>query len=318
MTILSIPGQIRTHLSVQHREIGMSLLRIALGINILFLYAVHAFQYQFIWGNNGIVPYSLFLSQMTELRSWSIYELSGSDLFGMAVFGIGLLVTVLFTVGLFTRLSTVAFYIFTWSLYCRNEWVLDGGDNLLYLLAFYMMFADCGRYFSIDSALSANNPKRPPSQFASLLHNVAVFAIVMQLCIVYFTSAFYKIQGHMWQDGTALYYILRTAEFNLTLLGKSIYANSSVVSLLTYATIIFQIGFPFLIWNRYAKVVVFCGALCLHLSIAFVMGLFWFSMVMISAELAIFSDSDYVAFSNVVKEWWTEVAQLRRLQWRSH
>ncbi len=50
-------------------------------------------------------------------------------------------------------------------------------------------------------------------RLGSLFHHAGLAAIILQLCILYGASALYKVQGEMWQNGTAIYYITRTQEF---------------------------------------------------------------------------------------------------------
>lgn len=285
---------LREFASVEHRQIGLSLLRICLGALTLDFYVRHIAQRGFLWGANGVVPFSTFLEIMHRQRNFSLYMLSPAPAYELTVFALGIVVAIAFTLGYKTRISAVLFYAFTWSIYSRNPFILDGGDNLLFLLAFYMMFADCGAYFSIDAA--RRSPDERPGPLPALVHNFAVLAIITQLCLLYFTSGFYKIQGHMWQDGTAIYYILRASEFNLSPKAHFFYDNDAVVTLLTWSTMVFQIAWPFLIWNRKARPVIAAGAFLLHTMIGYFMGLMWFSAVMISAELMIFDDEDYRRF----------------------
>ena len=284
--------RIQSSMSVKHRLIAMSLLRLALGIYMLAFYAMHAFEFRLIWGVHGIIPYGFFSAEMVQQRALSLFLIGASDTLGYAIFVAGILVTFAYTIGYKTRVTAVLFYIFTWSIGRRDFYILNGGDNLLYILAFYMMFVDAGAYFSLDAARRRPEPEdaRP---FEALFHNFGVLAIMIQLCLLYFTSALYKLQGHMWYDGTAIYYVLRTAEFNLTPLGGWLYHNAFLVTALTYMTLVFQSAWPWLVWNRYARPFLAIGAIGLHLSIAYFMGLYWFSFVMIAAEFAIFSDRDY-------------------------
>jgi antimicrobial peptide system SdpB family protein len=280
--------------TVEHRQIGLSLLRICLGCLVLDFHLRHIAQRAFLWGAHGVLPHDSFVAIMRQTRNFSVYMLSPSRAFEVAAFSLGILVTIAFILGYRTRISSILFYVFTWSLYSRNPLILDGGDNLLFLLAFYMMFADCGAYFSIDAGRRPEGYR--PNRYRALLHNFAVAAIVTQLCLLYFTSAFFKMQGHMWQDGTAIYYVLRAAEFNLSPITHYLYDNAAVVTLLTWSTMIFQMAWPFLIWSRRARPVLAVGAIALHSMIGFFMGLVWFSAVMVSAELMIFDDLDYLRF----------------------
>jgi hypothetical protein len=42
------------------------------------------------------------------------------------------------------------------------------------------------------------------------------------------------------------------------------------------------------------------GAIAMHISIAYFMGLTWFSFVMISAEAIVFSDEEYLGYSRSI------------------
>ena len=41
---------------------------------------------------------------------------------------------------------------------------------------------------------------------ANLVHNTALLVIMVEVCFIYATAGWYKIQGSRWQDGTAVYY----------------------------------------------------------------------------------------------------------------
>ncbi len=293
-------AEVRRFASVKHRTIALSVLRISVGLTLLVYYSQHILQREYLWGNTGLVPFSLFQQIMLSRHGFSLYLLSPSSLYQAAVFYIGLVVTIAFTVGYRPRISSILFYLFTWSLFQRNIFLLTGGDNFIYLVAFFLIFADCGAHFSID-AISGRR-RTEPRPFVAMVHNYAVLAIIIQLSLVYVTSAFYKVQGHLWQNGTAIYYILRLSEFNLSPFARHFYDRKTVVSLLTWGTVIFEISWPFLIWNRRTKPFVVLGAVLLHSMIGYFMGLVWFSFVFISAQIIIFNDSELISYAARVRE----------------
>lgn len=293
-------GEVRRLASVEHRTIALSVLRIFVGLTLLIYYSQHILQREYLWGNAGLVPFSRFQQLMHFRHSFSLYLLSSSFLYQTAVFYVGLVVTLAFTLGYRSRVSSVLFYVFTWSLFQRNVFLLTGGDNLLYLVAFLLMFTDCGAHFSIDAI--AGRSRTQPGPFVAMVHNYAVLAIILQLSLVYLTSAFYKLQGDLWQNGTALYYVLRTSEFNLSPFAHHFYDRETVASLLTWGTVIFEISWSFLIWNRRTKVFVALSAVLLHSMIGYFMGLVWFSFVFIGAQVIIFKDSELMGYAARVRE----------------
>jgi hypothetical protein len=135
-------GAVRETFSVEHRTIGAAALRVMLGATTLMMYALHFQQRAFLWGDNGVFPRDVNVTFLALGNSWSLYNLGSSDTVHALIFGAGMLVTALFTIGFMTRLTSVLFCAFTFSLYARNEILLDGGNNLLMLIAFLLMFVD--------------------------------------------------------------------------------------------------------------------------------------------------------------------------------
>lgn len=288
-------AEVRRFASVEHRTIAVSVLRIVIGSTLLIYYLQHILQREYLWGDAGLVPFSRFQQLMHFRHSFSLYLLSPSYFYQAVVFYVGFIVTIAFTLGYRSRISSVLFYVFTWSLFQRNVFMLTGGDNLIYLVAFLLIFADCGAHFSIDAI--SRRGRTQPGPFVAMIHNYAVLAILIQLSLVYLTSAFYKLQGDFWRDGTALYYVLRTSEFNLSPFAHHFYDRKVVAALLTWGTVIFEMSWPFLIWNRRTKPLVALGAVLMHAMIGYFMGLVWFSFVFISAQVIIFQDSELTGYA---------------------
>jgi hypothetical protein len=301
---------IRLFMSVEHRTIGAVALRVMVGSATLALYAFHLQQRAFLWGSNGVFPRDVSSMFLSLKSSWSLYNLAPNETWESALFILGMVVTALFTAGFSTRVTSVLFFVFTFSLYTRNEILLDGGNNLLILIAFFLMFVDSsGKHIPGRSAQAAN-------PFVALVHNLAVVAIIGQVSILYFTSAWAKMMGHMWQDGTAVYYVLRTSEFHLSRFTDPIIHDPFLVVALTYGTIILQIGFPFMIWNRTLKYPWILGACIFHLGIAYFMGLVWFSLTMLSCELILIDDRAYARVWDAVTTAWARSAAFARAKLR--
>jgi HTTM domain len=287
----------RAFLSIPHRLYGLAFLRITLGTVMLVNYVSHAREWLFLWGTEGMIPYSLFVVIMKLRHSFSLYAISPAVSWQIFLHLFGIAVAMAFVLGWHTRITTVLFAVNTWSLYERNPYLLDGGDNLFYLLVFWLMFCDSGRKLSLDSSQTYSASTSP---YRNLVHNFGLAGILTQVTILYATSALAKIAGHRWQNGTALYYILRTDEFNLSPFTPFLWKHSAVIVLLTYSTMAFQISWPFLIWSRRFRLAAVLGALMLHGMIAYFMGLTWFSLVMVAAEFALFDDAEYIHYGVII------------------
>ncbi len=120
---------------------------------------------------------------------------------------------------------------------------------------------------------------------ADVVHNGAMLVIVVEVCLIYSTAGWYKIQGSRWQDGTALYYPLHLDDFTpWPALSHALAGSDIMVMLITYGTVIVQVAFPFTLFNRRVKNVLLCVMMLEHASIAVVLGLPFFSLAMIAAD----------------------------------
>lgn len=185
-------------------------------------------------------------------------------------------------------------FLFLWSLRERNSFLSDGGDNVSSIVLFYAIFANLGAYFFVATPNKTSGVRTTWQRCLSVIHNVAVLTIALQVSVVYVVSGLYKVQGEMWQNGTALYYIMRVDEFTWPGYSEHFYQNAYLVNLFTYLTVAFQVSFPLLLFlNRYTRFFALGWAVCFHLGIGMFMGLLTFAGYMIAAEAMLISDSEY-------------------------
>ncbi|WP_437841982.1 HTTM domain-containing protein [Sorangium sp. So ce1153] len=278
--------------------IGASLFRIVAGLTILHLYLANYFQRHYLYGPDGVWPFARSLEEARGAGAFSIYVLSGAPLYFEVVFHLGILFTMLWVVGFRTRLMSLLTYVWLWSLHQRNPVLLDGGDNIIRLALLYGVFAELGAFFSLDAdRLRAQRARGGDLERIKMMtHSAAILACAVQVCLVYGIAGLYKVQGELWQNGTALYYITRVGEFTWPGHSEGLYGSVALVTALTYAAVAFQLSFPFLfVLDRRTRRLALAGAFTFHLGIAVMMGLVTFAAFMISVELALISDAEYRA-----------------------
>ncbi|MFG2332988.1 HTTM domain-containing protein [Streptomyces sp. NPDC048604] len=122
-------------------------------------------------------------------------------------------------------------------------------------------------------------------RIAHLVHNGALVVIAFQVCIVYACAGWYKIPGSSWKDGTAVHYALNQ-EFltSWPMLSEALTSSSVLVLAMTYGTVIVQVAFPFALLRRKAKNVLLVLLIGEHIGIGVLMGLPYFSLVMVAAD----------------------------------
>lgn len=116
-------------------------------------------------------------------------------------------------------------------------------------------------------------------------------AIAVQMCLVYVVSGLYKVQGEVWQDGTALFYIMRVPEFELPGWSSLVYDNDVLVFLGTYSTTLFLVYFPTGILVARLRPWTAAASIAFHVSIGVFMGLTAFALTMVACDLIFLSSA---------------------------
>ncbi|MDV8004837.1 HTTM domain-containing protein [Rhodococcus sp. IEGM 1318] len=287
----------------RYPAIGMSLLRIAYGVCFLIILASNAPQWKTLWGSDSIYSFHEMVTDQNRARSLNLFMAFNSDSWVIFLLILSAVVGFSFMIGFRTRISTILLFLLCWSLTARNPFISDGGDNLMAIVLLLLCFAKTADWMSVDNLLKSRrtangNPERKNGSlskfesFSVILGNLAWMALLVQVCILYTTSGLAKVQGTLWQDGTAVYYILRTAEFSTwPALSDLIIGNGYLTTTASYMTVLVQVFFPFLIFNRHLKVPTIAVLVGMHAGIGIFMGLPVFALVMIGTEMIFLPDS---------------------------
>jgi hypothetical protein len=289
---------------------GARTFRLVAGMSVLLEYLVNYAQRNYLFGPNGVYPYAAFAASTS---GFSVYRWSASPAFFEVCFHLGVLVAILWFMGYWTRLLTPLNYFFWFSLHQRNLAVWDGGDNVMQLVFVYAMFANLtGR---ANAATHGGSTWRAACR---VVHNAAILAIGIQISLVYGVAGLCKVQGTSWQNGTALYYALRSSEFRLPGLSERLYSNALFLTFICYSTVAFQTSFPFLLLiGRRTRAVAVAIAMMFHVGIMYAMGLVTFGLFMMACDLAIVGDTEYAQLARGAR--WlarTAGAPLRGRWWR--
>ncbi|MEV6210363.1 HTTM domain-containing protein [Kitasatospora sp. NPDC051914] len=241
-------------------------------------------------------PWSAELSDglLSATHAFTVLSWSDGRLWFETLYHLGIAAAVLMVLGWRTRATAVLFAVTVLSLQNRNVLVGDGGDNVVHLMAMYLVLVRSGLVWSLDARRRARRAAAAPAgevravadALATMLHNCGMVIIAAQVVLIYSTAGWYKVQGSRWQDGTALHYPLHLDYFTpwpelSALLGSSLL----ITFVLSYGTVVLQVAFPFTLVNRRLKNVLLALMIAEHSAIAVVLGLPFFSLAMIAADL---------------------------------
>jgi hypothetical protein len=155
----------------------------------------------------------------------------------------------------------------------------------LVLLLLGVLWVGLGLWWMVSRYAPNSELRTLLDVLANLAHNAALVVIMAEVCLIYATAGWYKIQGSRWQDGTALYYPLKLDYFTPWPALSDLLASGGVmVMVLTYGTVIVQVAFPFTLFNRRVKNVLLVAMMLEHAAIAVLLGLPFFSLAMIAAD----------------------------------
>jgi hypothetical protein len=212
---------------------------------------------------------------------WSITDAAGVDL-GFALAG---LVFVLFSLGVFTRLTAVASWLALLALHNRMEFMETGGDIVLLLAAFYAMLLPLGDRYSVDAWLrrrwASLREKSAPDVVRARV--APTFALVLgQWALIYGMNAAAK-HGAAWMSGDAVQVALRVDRLN-TWLGYLLTGVPWITTAMTYGTIVIEAALPVLLLFHTVRGRALAAALivALHGGIAATMNVGVFSFAMMS------------------------------------
>jgi hypothetical protein len=224
--------------------------------------------YDLFFGKNAIAytqPHSL---GAIKNQAFLLYSDAESD------FGYFFVISLLVCVGLSFFLKNIPFIFefIIWLLVINIQNkiypTLTGGDLLLNQFLFFNCFF--AKTYSTDQVWKN-------SLFVAL-HNFAVVAILIQICLVYLIAGLAKLNSADWLGGNAVNNLSFVTHFNL--FSGPIIKNELLNSGINYIILFYQLLFPFLIWmNKLKKPMVLLG-LATHLYIAFVTGLLGFGLIM--------------------------------------
>jgi hypothetical protein len=140
-------------------------------------------------------------------HSWrmSLHNISGTYWFILCTFITNIFLAIMLLVGKNTFWANVLLWIFNISLQNRNYFILNSSDTLIRMLLFWGMFLPLGARYSVDAI---KNKTR------KLIHlsPAGAFAL-LQLCYMYWFTAWLKV-GDEWNiDFSAIYFALQVDQF---------------------------------------------------------------------------------------------------------
>lgn len=268
---------------------ALGLLRILSGAMIFYTHAVWSLDLSAFFGPHGWLDRDVVTLMQRGGWQWSHVWWCTSPTLLWSAHLLALTVCVMFTLGFWTRVTSILTCFFTLSYAHRTPDALYGLDQINGFLSLYLAIGPCGAAYSLDRWLESRKSSTPlPPARPMILANISTRLIQWQLCVLYLFAGLSKLQGPAWWDGSALWGAVANLEYqSIDMLWLAHYPW--LVNVLTHATIVWEISYIVLIWGRLSRPIVLAMAIPMHLGIAVCLGMMTFGTVMLIANVAFVS-----------------------------
>jgi len=269
----------------------LEVVRIGIGALMLFHFSTATPFLLELWGNDRWMPPEAARMYIDGPWFQSIFFYFSSPWQWIAFHAVFLFCIAAFTVGWRTSFVKWSVLVGQISFDHRNLTLVYGVDSIICSLLLIMCFAPTGRAMSLDRVRAVRAAKRknltatlPP--YASPWAGACIRLMQLQMAILFFYSAVGKIRIDEWWNGDAIWLAFSTYEFYNPWMLEVLARQYWLVNAMTYGTILIEIAYPFLIWQRRTRPYQLAAAVSLHVLFATLMGLIYFSVVMIMGHMS--------------------------------
>jgi hypothetical protein len=258
----------------------LGLIRILTGTMLVYTHAVWGLQLEAFFGPNAWLTPELVETMQRDQIAWSFWwRVPAEHLWTVHWTAIGILV--LFTLGVATRLTSIASFLIVVSYVNRTPCALFGLDQINGFLTLYCAVGPSGAALSVDNLVRRwRNPATPAAPPRSAAANVALRLIQLQMCVIYFFAGISKLQGPAWWNGEAMWLAFSNYEYqslDMTWLVRYPW----VYHLMTHATIAWELTFWALVWKPMLRPLMLFVGVLLHVGIGLCLGMWTFGLIML-------------------------------------
>jgi len=217
----------------------------------------------------------------------------------MALIWICMVLLVLNLFGIGRNLVSLLLFLSMTILYHVNNKFANSGDEMSMLLLLYLSFANTFSHF----VLFKRKPFSPEKEKVyNLVSNLAAWSIIVNLCISYFMAGAYKILQPYWQDGTAIYYFINDDRYSLFAAGSKHVPLPWILSfLIGYGTVILELLFPFLVFDKKTRHIILGLCLLMHLGIYTFLMVYGMSVIFVIQYGLFYSNEEVMAAAEKIK-----------------
>ena len=253
--------------------------RILFGV-ILVVHGLLLWPHASLWyGPQGFLPYKQYFQIYGRSRFTIFRFLPDSDLTAKVVLAVFITAAVSLSLGILTTVSASLTFVLLVSIHNRNPAVLHGGDDVLRVMVFLLIFSSAGADLSVDRFALSGQP------FVGEYTSPWVLRLMqLQVSIIYLRAGLAKLGGAAWLEGSAAYYATQVQEYRRFPL-PTVLANAFWIRLASWGTILIELGLGTVIWVKELRFAILLCGFAFHLVLEYFLNLQLFGWTMMCCLL---------------------------------
>jgi hypothetical protein len=229
---------------------------------------------------NGIYDIENFKKYEKDRSFFNVYNLFNFKNYHKLVLFLFYIFGIFSTIGFFTQISLIIFFIFFYSLQRRILPInASGGDIIANVVLICLIFMNSGVSYSLDNFLFETSNSKTPSWSLRIIQITISFG--------YLWAFIAKIQSEDWVHGTAIKNAVFLSQFGkkrISLLKNNFFAKCASFSVLS-----FQFLSPVLFWINEFRLIGIVWGIVLQILMIFCLRLGYFGPIMIVGILSFLS-----------------------------
>lgn len=279
-------------IDARHATYGLALMRIGMGSMTFVILALYLPHFSYTFGAGSRWGEALFRDSAVNNYLWPIpvlFSREDPDPVQLAKILVLMAVAVVYALGWRMRIVSPLFVVLWLGFTSLDPVVTNTGHYQTFrIFLIFLLLADTSYRWSLDARRRARQITdggsvtdglrlgqwSVPTWFPVLSNNIAVLLVGYQLCVIYVTSALWKLQGATWISGVAAYYPLQIEELTLLpWLNHLAWQITPAVFIASWLSVYGQLLFPLMLVTRPTRIVGLVLVTGMHASIAILLGL---------------------------------------------
>jgi hypothetical protein len=263
----------------------LAVLRILTGLMLLYTHAVWGLALDDFFGPKSWLSPALVRALQSQQYTYSFWWIVPAQAMWYA-YAASMVVFVCFTIGLYTRATSVLALLAAISYVNRTPASLFGLDQINIMLTFYLAIGPSGAVLSVDRwRLCRKHDCSIPQPEPSVGANLGQRLIQVHMAVIYLFAGLSKLLGPSWWNGEAMWRAFANLEYQSTDMTWLAW-HPLIVNSMTHFTILWEISFCALVWHRLARPLVLLGAVVTHIGIGACLGMWTFGLIMLVGNVA--------------------------------